>query len=160
MPEFVEPLVTGLVSSLGTYSDLEQRKILTALTPDVSWVVGWYARRVAGRAVRESSRTDLWNGLVASLISAGVDFRDETPALALLYNSAVRLGENPGLLFEIVVKTFPSAQSGRKLFEMFLKRPDELKSIDTFGYSEGQGPHGFDYIPLMPEDGGRTPLEG
>jgi hypothetical protein len=110
--------------------------------------------------VRESSRTDLWNGLVAKLIAAGVDFRDELPVMALLYNSAARLGENPGSLLEEVVKTFPAAESGRKLFEMFLKRPDELKSIHSFGYSEGQGPHGFDYIPLLPEYGGPTPLEG
>jgi hypothetical protein len=160
MPEFVEPLVTELVSSFGTYSDLEQRTILSAVTPEISSVLGWYARKMAGRAVRESSRTDLWNGLVAALIFAGVDFRDEMPALALLSNSAVRLGENPGHLLETVAKISPAAQSGRKLFEMFLKRPDELKSIHTFGFSEGQGPHGFDYIPLLPEYGGPTPLEG
>jgi hypothetical protein len=78
MPEFVEPLITGLVSSFGTYSELEQRKIVAAaLPPEISGNFGWYARKMAGRAVRESSRTDLWNGLVAKLISAGFDFRDE-----------------------------------------------------------------------------------
>jgi hypothetical protein len=99
MPEFVEPLITELVSSFGTYSELEQRKIVTAaVRPEISGKFGWYARKMAGRAVRESSRTDLWNGLVAKLISAGFDFRDELPVMALLYNSAARLGGESKIL--------------------------------------------------------------
>jgi|SRR5215467_2452347 len=158
MPDFVEPLVSGLVSSFATYSDSEKSELVSAISVETSSVFGWYARKLAGRSVRESSREDLWKGLLALAISAlGVDTRDSLAPLALLHNSALRLGEDPNSLFEAAARI--STQPGRSLLEGFLRRPEGLKSIGTFGFTEGTGPLGFDYLPLLPEYGGPTPFE-
>lgn len=157
MPEFVEPLITELVSSYASYTEVQQRQLLSAISSELSGVFGWYARKLAGRAVRESSRTDLWNGLVALLISTySGDLRDAMAPLALLHNSALRLQQDPKALFEEVSKI--SIQRISSLFETFLRRPPDLRTIQAFGFSEGAGPNGFDYLPLLPEYGGPTPL--
>lgn len=157
MPDFVEPLVSELVKSFPYYSENQQRQILSGVSAPVSSVLGWYARKLAGRAVREQSREDLCNGLLALGISAhGGDFRDVMAPLSLLYNSAVRLQEDPTVLLE---KVFTSpTDCAKRLVEEFSKRPVALRSIQTFGFDEGRGPHGFDYVPLLPEYGGPTPF--
>jgi hypothetical protein len=157
MPDFVEPLVTELVITLVSAPESERPQLLSAITPELFGTLGWYARMLAGRSVRDRSREDLWNGLVA--IAIGVvkgDFRDAMSTLSLLYNSALRLKEDPRVLFEAASKlTTPSVA---KQLEDFLDRPPELKSPGVFGFSEGVGPHGFDYVPLLPEYGGPTPF--
>jgi hypothetical protein len=76
--------------------------------------------------------------------------------LALLHNSVLLLQEDPQLLFERASIT--STQSAVVVFKSFLNRSLEHKSIAMFGFSEGTGPLGFDYIPLLPEFGGPTPF--
>lgn len=157
MPDFVEPLITELVASFSSYPEIQQRQLLSTVTPEMSSLLGWYARKLAGRAVRDCSHEDLRNGLLALLISAhGGDFRDAMAPLALLYNSALRLQEEPKALFETASTAL--SQPAKKLLDEFLKRPADLKSVQAFGFSEGMGPHGFDYVPLLPEYGGPTPL--
>lgn len=157
MPEFVEPLVTELVSAFDSSPELRRRQLLSMVSLELSSVLGWYARKLAGRAVRENSRTDLRNGLIAMAISvSNGDFREAMAPLALLYHSALLLKEDPKVLFETVSKM--STQSAVEIFEGFLNRPLGQKSIDIFGFSEGVGPHGFDYAPLLPEYGGPTPF--
>lgn len=157
MPDFVEPLISELVASFSSYSEIQQQEVLSTISPEVSSLFGWYARKLAGRAVRDCSREDLRNGLFALLISAhSGDFRDAMAPLALLYNSALRLQEDPKVLFEKASRA--SSQPVKNLLEEFLRRPIDLKSIQTFGFSEGVGPHGFDYAPFLPEYGGPTPF--
>jgi hypothetical protein len=157
MPEFVEPLVTELVSSFDSSPEFRRRQLPFLVSPVLSSVLGWYARKLAGRAVRENSRADLRNGLIAMAISVSKgDFRDAMAPLALLHHSALYLKEDPRVLFEAVSKM--STQSAVEIFEAFLSRPLTQKSIDVFGFSEGAGPHGFDYVPLLPEYGGPTPF--
>jgi hypothetical protein len=78
------------------------------------------------------------------------------PTLALLHNSALRLQEDPNALFGAISRI--STQPVSNLLETFLSRPPELKTIHAFGFSEGTGPDGFDYVPLLPEYGGPTPF--
>jgi len=157
MPEFVEPLVSELVASFTSYSGAGKDHALSEISPEVRSILGWYARKLAGRAVRESSRADLWNGLLAvAILASGEDFRDSMAPLALLYNSALRLREDPKVLFEAASKI--STQQAGNLLEEFLRRPADLKSIQAFGFTEGVGPLGFDYVPLLPEYGGPTPF--
>ncbi len=156
MPDFVEPLVTELVTSFVSSDESDRQKLLSIVSLELSDLLGWYARKLAGRAVREGSREDLWNGLIAMAISISKgDFRDAMAPLSLLYNSAVRLKEDPQTLFMAASKT--STHSVVEVFEGFLQRPLEQKSIGVFGFSEGTGPEGFDYLPLLPEFGGPTP---
>jgi len=49
MPDFVEPLVAGLVSSFDSSSELQRRQLLSIASPELSLVLGWYARKLAGR---------------------------------------------------------------------------------------------------------------
>ena len=158
MPEFAEPLVTELVQWFSASSEEDRRRFLDAVPHTVSSVLGWYGRKLAGRAVRNCSRIDLWNGLIAIAISATEeDARDLHAPLSLLYNTALRLNEDPRLLFEAASRD--STQQAFDLFMRFVDKPADQKSIGAFGFSEGNGPLGFDYVPLLPEFGGPTPLQ-
>jgi hypothetical protein len=157
MPEFVEPLAAELVVWFGSSSELQRQQMLSNVSPRLCPVLGWYARKLAGRAVRDHSQDDLWNGLIAAAISASQeDFRDLMAPLALLHNSALLLRQDPVSLFEAAAKT--STIGVATFFRSFLDRSPEKKSISVFGFSEGKGPQGFDYIPLLPEYGGPTPF--
>jgi hypothetical protein len=157
MPEFVEPLLLDIVKSFSSSSESQRRQMLTMMSLRASDVFGWYARKLAGQAVRNQSVNDLSNGLVALAIAApNGDMRDLFSPLALLYRSAVELKQDPAILFDAVSRL--TTEPGRKLFKSFLNRPENLKSIDVFGFSKGTGPLGFDYVPLLPEFGGPTPI--
>jgi hypothetical protein len=159
MPEFVEPVVTQLVDLFEAAAESERRQWPSAIPREAIHVFGWYARKLAGRAVREQQVMDVRRGLLALAIYASAsDWRDAMSPLALLYNSALRLNEDPRALFESACDK--CSQSVRDLFQGFLNRPPELKSIKTFGFAEGTGPYGFDYLPLLPEFGGPNPLQG
>jgi hypothetical protein len=156
MPEFVEANVSELVEFFPSYTESQREQILSSASPELSSVLGWYARKLAGRAVRERSRKDVLNGLIALAIAAqNWDFRDLMSPLALLHNSALRLQEDPRILFEEVSEI--SAQSARNLLKQFLARSPGLKSIHTFGFEEGTGPLGFDYVPY-PSTGDQRPF--
>jgi hypothetical protein len=157
MPHFVEPLVKELVTGYvaGTWAD--RQALLPLLSPGVCVALGWYARMLAGRSVRERSPQDLRDALVGlAIASYKEDYRDLLGVLALLYNSAVRLGEDATSLFTSIMSVCDS--SAASFLATFLKRTEDRKAISVFGFSEGVGPHGFDYVPLMPEHGGPTAL--
>jgi hypothetical protein len=157
MPAFVEPLVTEIVTSLVCSDEARREELLSLVSRSVCPAFGWYARKLAGRAVRERSRSDLWNGVVALGMCARVDdMRDLMAPLALVHNSAIRLGEDARALFGSASRM--CGQSIETLFMEFLDGPSCARAIGTYGFSEGAGPCGFDYIPLLPEYGGLTPL--
>jgi hypothetical protein len=157
MPEFVEPLLNQLVTSYFGDPEFRRKAPDTIATPELAPLLGWYARKLAGKAVREHSRVDLRRGLIALAISAGSsDSRDILAPLGLLYNSTVRLHIDPFSLFQEILDL--SGNRARRLFEGFLHRSPRDRSIGIFGFSEGEGPLGFDYIPLLPEYGGPTPF--
>lgn len=157
MPDFVEPLVAELVTSVTSSPERYRHLLNSSMTSEFSAVLGWYARKLAGRAVRENSREDLWNALAAmAILASRGDFRDAMAPLALLHNSALRLHEDPKPLFERAAEI--STQPVRQLFSSFLDGPAEQISIRAFGFVEGVGPFGFDYVPLLPEFGGPTPF--
>jgi hypothetical protein len=68
----------------------------------------------------------------------------------------VILGEKPQALFSEASNM--SAKPVMDLFVSFVLRPPDQRIIGKFGFSEGMGPEGFDYIPLLPEYGGPTPI--
>jgi hypothetical protein len=158
MPEFVEPLVSEIVSSFGSSPEADRLQLLSLMSSRASSILGWYARKLSGRAVRNRSQKDLKDALIAVAIAASkMDFRDLLAPLALLYNSAMELGENPELIFASASEL--STPPIKEFFRSFLNRPQNLKSISIFGFSKGMGPCGFDYIPLLPEYGGPVPFD-
>ena len=157
MPNFAEPLVTELVKYLSSCTDVHRQQLLSTAPFELETVLGWYARKLAGRAVREHSREDLLNGLVALAIAARADPRDAIGTLALFYNSALLLKEDPKSLIEQTANK--STQSVAEYFTAFANAPADQKALSKFGFSEGTGPSGFDYVPLSAEDGGPTPFD-
>jgi hypothetical protein len=157
MPSFVEPLLEELLELVETSPQVLRQQLLASVTIELSSVLGWYARKLAGRAVRDHSIRDLRHGLLAIAVRlAKDDPRESLAPLSLLYNSSLLLDQDPVALFpQIVEKSTPAASA---FFTNFLRRPPEIRSIAPFGFREGTGPHGFDYIPLLPEFGGPTPF--
>jgi hypothetical protein len=156
MPQFVEPLLEDLLDSFCAGSRDQQRHLLQMFLEHRSPCFGWYARKMAGQAVRNASETDLWRGLVANAIGSVWDYRDALSALALLYNSALRLGKNPKVLLHEVAEL--SKRPSSDAIRAFADGPPDLREIGKYQFSEGVGPLGFDYIPLLPEFGGPTPI--
>jgi hypothetical protein len=157
MPEFVEPLVTELVKHFVSCNDLRRKVLLSGGPQELSTTLGWYARKLAGRAVRDNTFEDLWNGLVGLALAANVDPRNSIAVLALYYNSAIRLKQDPNL--HIIRAAKISTPLVEEYFTAFTDAPPDQRTIGKWGFSEGAGPSGFDYLPLMPEYGGPTPLD-
>jgi hypothetical protein len=157
MPEFVQPLVTELVTAFGEASERQRSRLLSEVPAGISPLLGWYARTLAGLSVRNRDGSDLRRGWIAVAIAVGRDdCRDLLSPTTLLYNSALKLGADPETLVAEISTGCP--KNVLTFFVSFMGRPPELKLIGVFGFSEGRGPHGFDYIPLLPEFGGPTPF--
>jgi hypothetical protein len=157
MPVFVEPLLERLVAGFPALPEPLREEITSSLGVTTFGLLGWYARRLAGRAVREASKSDLLKAIIAEVIGRKWDPRDSMSGLALIVNSARKLGVSPGALADCLGSIAGAAHS---VLDPFLARPTELQSIRVFGFSEGVGPLGFDYVPLLPEYGGPSPLTG
>jgi hypothetical protein len=154
MPEFVEPLVEQLIEYLASCTDPVRQQLLSTAPHEMFPGVGWYAQKLVRRAVRNNSKENLWHGLLALAFCAKVDPRDVMRTLALYNNGALRLGEDPKALIERAGNT--STPLVARYFTAFVNAPPEHRFLSKWQFSEGTGPHGFDYIPLMPEDGGPT----
>lgn len=158
MPEFAEPYITEIVEIYVSAPNTDRERLLKMISGKnkAGMVFGWYARKLAARAVRYESQRDLRNGLIAIVIACEVTgSRDLLSPLCLLYDAALRLQVDPQVLFGTTCEGSPPVE--RWLAE-FLARTPEQRSIKAFGFSEGVGPHGFDYLPLLAEYGGPTPL--
>ncbi|MEO8800978.1 MAG: hypothetical protein ABI551_24005 [Polyangiaceae bacterium] len=157
MPAFVEPVAVSLVTAFKGATSVE-RAALLAVWPDRSCAaLGWLARMLAGRAVRRNAHEDLENALVALVLdSEGADRRDQMAPMALAYDAAIRLGLDPLALLSHAASV--AGDRGRGLVEAFVALPAPLRTIETFGFSPGEGPNGFDYLPLLAEYGGPVPF--
>ena len=157
MPPFVEPLITDLVEAFAKISDLERAEVLASWKREAEPCIGWYARKLAGRAVRDHSEKDLRNAMVAIAISSCFeDPRELAGCFWLSFRSARHLALDGHKVFRDAAALVPGA--GSEALLGFLKREPSLQDIATFGYSEGTGPFGFDYLPLLAEFGGPTPF--
>lgn len=146
-PEWVEPTIARLVDAFAGAGELERRQVLAHWNPEAAPPLAWYARKMAGVAVRTYARGDVRNGLVAITLAAGAAMnREHLPPLALLYDSALRIGSDADALFGNVAALFPPA--GRTFLSSFLARAPSQKSASAFGFHAGVGPDGFEYVPL------------
>ena len=89
MPEFVEPLIEELIASVSSMSALQRDQLRTVVNDRAAGILGWYARKVAGRAVRNSSPEDIWKAVLALAIAAcKSDWRDTLAPVALVYDQS------------------------------------------------------------------------
>jgi hypothetical protein len=157
MPPGIETLISQLLAWLRIVSGTERISVLQAATPKSVMPLGWYARKAAGLSVRMNSVAILHDGVLALLLSTiGSSQCDSLPPLSLLYRSAVLLGVDARAVFAEQMQFCDNI--GSDVVRTFLSRPDIATAFETFKFSEGEGPEGFDYLPLLPEFGGPTPF--
>lgn len=103
-----------------------------------------YAERMASLAVRENSVGILSKGMAALGVASKLVYVKETlPILALMHNSACKLGVDPAELFSDL-----GLREGDELkmyVDSFLNRSAEDRSIQSMGYVEGEDEGGFRY---------------
>jgi hypothetical protein len=142
-----------LVGKIKALSDVfasatsEERRAMTCLVqPSFSFIFLWFAKEMAIQPIRQNSQQTIIDGVTALLIEdCKFDRRDSTVPLALLYQSAEKLGLNTNLLFTGAVQM--ASVVGTEFVLEFLRRPSATKSIEAFGYAEGEDSGGFMYVP-------------
>ncbi|HET9181578.1 MAG TPA: hypothetical protein VFP59_05555 [Candidatus Angelobacter sp.] len=131
------------VCELYLKSDAAHRQeIRESFTAD--FALFWFAKDMAVRAVRENEVDRVRKGLIAVLIEgARRDVRDTLFPIALLYNSASKIGADPHKLFNWAASI--SNEKMKSILDEFLSRPASLREINKFGFREAQTETGFDY---------------
>jgi hypothetical protein len=125
----------------------EERVQLSEMLYDenVRRVLLGYALRMSMESVRAKSANLLVDGLVAIGMMPtrlDLDFADYM-ALALLYNSATKLGD-ANRLFNQAAR-YAVSEEAREFIMHFLKRSPRDRRLEAFGYHEVEGPHGLIY---------------
>ena len=88
MPSFVEPAIITLIAQFQSAQEVERRNILTRWPPGASPPLGWFARKMAGQAVRMQSEEDVYRGMVAlALSSQSSDWRNDLSPMSLLFDA-------------------------------------------------------------------------
>jgi hypothetical protein len=119
-----------------------------------------FARRSAVFALRDRQSSHIIDGLTAIAVVElnRVDFRDALVALALLYNAAIRIGDNPDTLVRSAVALAEPKMSA--LMEGFVNRSPDDKDLCKWGHMvvETKNGPGFvssryrPYTPTYPMD--------
>jgi len=125
----------------------EERVHLSEMLYDdnVRQILLGFALRMSMQSVRAKAGSLLIDGLVAIAMMPtrlDLDFGDYM-ALALLYNSATKLGD-PHQLF-IQASAYAVSQNAREFITNFLNRLPYDQQLEAFGYREVQGSHGLIY---------------
>jgi hypothetical protein len=124
----------------------ERSAMISLVQPSFSFVFLWFAKEMAIQAVRQNSQQAIVDGVTVLLIeNCKFDGRDSTVPLALLYHSAETLGLNTNVLFTSAAQM--TNHKATQFILEFLRRPPATKSIEAFGYAEGQDSSGFMYVP-------------
>src|SRR6516225_6163567 len=93
-----------------------------------------FARRSAVFALRDNQSSHIIDGLTAIAVIElkRADFRDALVPLALLYNAAIRIGDNPDTLIRSAVALAESNMSA--LMEEFINRSPNDKDLRQWGH--------------------------
>jgi hypothetical protein len=107
-------------------------------------VLNALAMRMAVRAVREQDPKWIGVGLraFAWAITGTSDERDVLPSAALLWNSAVLLGEDPREAFLAAAGSLGTV--GDEIRRFAHRRPED-QTLDSMGFAAEVGPDGFTY---------------
>ena len=96
--------------------------------------------------------------LAVGIASCFEDPRELASGIVLLFRSARHMSLDLNQLMRDTAALFPSPSADVLLG--LLERSSTLQDIEAFGFVEGAGPYGFDYLPLLAEFGGPTPMKG
>jgi hypothetical protein len=116
-------------------SDATTRAITrTSVSMDDFYTLFTFARRSAVVALRDNQSSHIIDGLTAIAViePKRVDFRDALVPLALLYNTAIRIGDNPDTLVRTAVAFAESNMSA--LMEGFINRSPNDKDLRQWGF--------------------------
>jgi hypothetical protein len=128
-------------------SSADERLTISAILQDknVHEFLLEYAIRMSMQSVRANSRIDLINGLVAlGMVAARLDLdHEDDMALALIYHSAVKLG-NPDQFFNEAAQ-YVINENAKEFILHFPKRLPQDRKLESFGYHEVKGANGLIY---------------
>ena len=142
-------------------SDATTRAITrTSVSMEDFYTLFTFAQRSAVFALRDNQSSHIIDGLTAIAVIElkRVDFRDALVALALLYNAAIRIGDNPDTLVRTAVALAESNMSA--VMEEFINRSPNDKDLRQWGHlvvETENGPglvesHNDPYTPSYPMD--------
>ena len=108
----------------------------------------WVAHHLAEFAVRSGDPGPLDRALLALTLSfeGTRDWRDTLHVLALPWDAAERLGEDPGPRYERAADLM--AGKGGEFLRSFARRRPEDRTIGSMGYVAQDGTDGFEYVWL------------
>ena len=142
LPNQIDEEVESLVHAVASDGETDP---LTKMNETHGFVLLAYAERMASLAVRENSVDTLSKGLVALRIASKLIYvKEALPVLALMYNSANKLGIDPTNLFSTLV--LRDGDELKVFVDSFLSRSAEDRSIQAMGYVEGEDEAGFRYV--------------
>ena len=122
----------------------DEARTLLEMNETHGFVLLAYAERMASLAVRENSVDILSKGMAALGIASRLIYvKESLPVLALIHDSASKLGVDPPELFS----TLPLHEGDelKAYVDSFLNRSGEDRSIQAMGYVEGEDEGGFRY---------------
>jgi len=142
-------------------SDATTRAITrTSVSMDDFYTLFTFAGRSAVFALRDNQSSHIIDGLTAIAVNEPkrVDLRDALVPLALLYNAAIRIGDNPDILVRSAVALAESNMS--VLMEGFINRSPNDKDLRKWGHMVVETEHGpglvksrnDPYAPTYPMD--------
>lgn len=148
LPSVQDDLISKVCELYVVATPLQCEVFLSALSEDISAVLGFFATRMAMLSVRQESETFLRHGLIARVIQSDwpwTDPRDAVvPGLVLIYHSAMKLKVDPNRLFATAAQV-----AVRQLTKDIVYPPrvhatgDAL--LDAIWWEEAEGPAGLIY---------------
>lgn len=147
-PAELKESMVQLCTMFETSEEDVRRKITSKVVPALSFLFLSFSGIMAIDAVRRHDWQLVRLGLEALAIEdCKFDWRDSTIALAVLYHSAAKIGEDPEKIVDFVAN-LASARTRKELFYSFCARSPANKQLAKFRVKEGVTATGeFTYEP-------------
>jgi hypothetical protein len=144
LPNGRDDEVTAFVEQLRVDGPTAVAAVRRRITDAARDVLQAYAERMASLAVRRGDRAVLLNGVIANVVG-GLDenLRESLMVMALIDDSAARLGVDLAKLFEEASKTVD--HPGMINLVIWLTRDEADRSLASMGFVASEDPDGFLY---------------
>lgn len=147
IPSDLDRRVSALVEVWATLPEQSRRDIAYLFDETHSFTFITAAERLASLAVRTTSIQPIVAGLTALVLEGGkFDSREDIPVMGLLYDAAVKVGEDPKVLFATAADLLDNEIS--RVLGAFPDRPERLRCLEGMGYIEASDDDGFLYKRL------------
>ena len=137
----------GLIDLIRDYinADNERRTFIdNSFNESHSSVFHLFSKQMAELSVRNKNKEYILFGLISLIIEGWKDdFRVNNSMMILLYNSAIKIGVDPNVIFKDATKLAVGSIKDKMI--NFLKKPDQKKALNSAMYIESEGEHGFIY---------------